>query len=499
MTRQLYHALPILLIAIFYACSPNGKAQEKARVTPHIVYDKEQFRVPEEDPRMGLVKHDGLPAIPIGLMAYIRYVELANNEDRIDYLLRQCGKNGFIHSLSLRVHWADILHKENGKLHIRPEGIGHLIDKINAKSKNLHGNGLPIFLKFFFEYFPEELCTPGTENGKTYETTMPDREDFYCYRLRGKYIPISTEKAYHTLLEEVMEKVSTWLHNYDPMGTRIPMLAFIGPFMSSNQMRVPNSAAPDDFPPNGSSTLHGIQWTKVEHVRAFEKFARLMGEQKYPGFAHRYWVFNYTYSGRYPLTTLDQKGVADILKASHPYGESGVLFKSESLCVNFNAKNDRFDPALMPRPTIKTQNMKTSPNRNASWRFKMLRDGPRSPYKTIVDSRLSHGWEIYRQFNYKFERKKKQGRGTQTATMYPLDSMIDNTVFTNPHLRKGWQGTLWVEIKKEEAIRSEKLFRLDTGGPLAPWLKTYDNSIREGVLRAVEERPALTNSNSPQH
>lgn len=50
-------------------------------------------------------------------------------------------------------------------------------------------------------------------------------------------VPLSCDPAWHSILDQVMDAIDAWLGEQDEGVTRVPIVHFLGPLMTSLQMR----------------------------------------------------------------------------------------------------------------------------------------------------------------------------------------------------------------------------------------------------------------------
>jgi hypothetical protein len=176
-------------------------------------------------------------------------------------------------------------------------------------------------------------------------------------------------------------------------------------------------------------------------------------------------VFNFTNlqprgGNVFSLSTADQAGVFEALRAAHPAGPAAVLGKTESLCVHFDRRAGRENAGADA----------------ASWRNQMAARPDRVPYRHLASLPLGHGWEAWAGLS--------PARDKRAPSLYPLEQLVENSLWLDPETRRQPQGTLWVEIWAQESEHPDKIPRLDRKPqPLGEYLADWDAAIRRQLRR----------------
>ncbi len=460
-TRYLYtFSLLALFVFGIIACSDfrhkdnqalidSAEATTQALPTPSLSTDGRQVRLSSKT-----------APFPIGLYVMARKNVLREQVTPESPLVK-IAKRNYIQAIAVGISWEDL---QPSSAPPNTAIIQRYLEQIEAASK-LAGRSqpLPVFLKLYLSKPPawtmssEAVAEPKLVKNKLGMTVVriPPRQRSTGDEMPTSEIPISTDPVYHRQLQNLIAAVAQGLATLDPDARRIPLFHFVGPAMTSNQMRVP---LPDLFPNQGTDKL-GAGWTKLKHIEAWRSFASVMA--KYPALAKRCWVFNFTNladreRNKFSLSTQEQVAVFDAVRTAHPAGPGSVISKTESLTVNFGRAEGN------------------------QWRNQMLTQSSAAPYRYIAQQKFYHAWENWASFS--------PGRDRRSSGLYPVNNLIKNSLYLdldNPEPREP-QGTLWVEIWSPEVIRADEIQRLDNSNEsLEAAFTRWDNEIRQTFQNAL--------------
>ena len=423
----------------------------------------------------------GTASLPVGLYTMVRSNWFTGNITADSRAVQIAGRD-FLQGVALGITWED-MQPESGP----PNGdvLRTCLQNID-KAAGLAGRDrpLPVLLKFYFYHLPPWTMKEGefpsdkpvaTTNklGMRVIRTPPLRRAAGNVRPASD-TPLSTDPVYHKHLKRLLRVVAETLDDVDPDATSVRAVHYAGPAMNSNQMRVPMR---DLFPDKGEDKL-GMGWTKEGHIRSWIGMADAMAG--FPAYRRRCWVFNFTNlpnrgDGTLALTTAEQAQVYQAVCRTHPAGPDAVIAKTESLCVNFQRRLDR--NLHTPAPTA------------SSWRLQMLTRDRQIPYQFIAGQTFGHGWENWAGFSPK--------RDHRAPSLYPFQELMENSLYLD--LEKDHpsvpQGTIWVEIWPQEAVRPDEIRRFDDKQvPLTESLQRWDQALR----KAMEEALSIVDHWSPQ-
>lgn len=428
---------------------------------------------PVFDPLLGVKIAKGGPFLDPGLAVLFRLKHVLGQEGEEETLAKTL-RHSWIHKISLSLTWED-LEPQPGSFD--EELLRRILSRIDKVSAEVGRKKPPmVFLKILpntprwsYASTPPNEIEAGTNSMGMKVLRLPGRKDATGASLPASEFPISTDPVYHQQLLRILKFLDRALMENDASAEKIPLIQYLGPSMGNFQMRLPISDPDGRYFPNKGPDRLGLGWNKEKHLEAWGAFAKSMSEL--PSFSRRLWVFNFTYlpatrGNGFFLTAEEQNRAAAGLLRHHPLGPDAVIYKTESLCVNF-------DQTILPDGTIGT---KTTNALASSWRSKFLRDEVYSPYRLIAGRSLRHGWEIWAGFSPK--------RDTRSASNYPVEELIENSLYLDLEKKPLTilQGTLWVDLWPQESAEPESIGRLDgSSEKLEALLSGWDESIREGL------------------
>lgn len=398
--------------------------------------------------------------------------------------------------VSMHFSWADIQPRapSPGDSGFSSSLLDAFLDSIDAAcvAEGLPKACLPVFLKPFLAREPDWSYRgpPATTNRPTIamnelgmRVVVQPREwiPFPNDVVPNSTIPISTDPAWQRQVNAATAFVADWLERADPNATRVTMVHFFPPVMTSLQMRPGPQQLFEYMANNGTDTI-GMDWSKAAHIDAWRKHARNMSY--YPAFSKRVWAFDFTNlpkhapkngSGPVPLylDTSDQKLVFDELVAAHPRGPGAVVAKTESLHVDLGTPPNASRCDFVPDPVH-------SP-RSFARQYAQAAD---IPYALIGSRKWRHGWENFAPL----EMPALPHNTTQIPGMYPVPVLANNSLYLDM-IAKPYplnpQGTLWSEIWRFEAINTSAAPACVSPSVLERQIRDWDSSMRQVYAQSL--------------
>ena len=459
-----------------------------------------------EDGR-GAVLVEGVTPVPIGLYAMIfasyppvgqfRPMEPADWESLVH--------NGYNAAVSLHFSWADI-QPQPPPAPLNFSLLTAALDSID-KACIVYGKDascLPVFLKPYFAKHPDwsytghNVSVPTVAKNAlgmrvvvrpTDPTTGVDRWNKYINEAgveAGRAIPISTDPLWQEQVAKLMRGVGEWLEKIDPSATRVRVVHFSGPVMSSLQMRPGPQELFQWMDNSGTDTL-GMQWSKPDHLAAWKSMAQKMPDWG-PAFEKRAWTFDFTVlppnrrnASQIFLDTVDQAAVFGVLAASHPRGPGAVIAKTESLHVQLWAQScvtcGRWSPSTGRCEFV------ADPTGQQSFATEYNSLPNEIPYQLIGSRVGRHGWENFAAL----AMEGLASNHSKIPAMFPIATLAKFSMWRDMNASKPAlaQGTLWAEIWRHEAINPAGFPSCETAIDLSEGLGKWDADLRQNFPRAI--------------
>lgn len=286
------------------------------------------------------------------------------------------------------------------------------------------------------------VLRPTAPNG----TDLWDRFVGTAQAIARRGIPISTDSAWQAQITRLTTGLGTWLNQADSDAMRVRVIHFVGPVMSSLQMR----PGPEELFPSldnsGKDTL-GMNWSKRKHIDAWKSAAQEFARSS-SAFAKRPWVFDFTVlppsssnASKLFLDTADQLEAFNAVANAHPAGPGAVIAKTESLHVDLGAGCNTC--SFTPDPEHSS--------RSFAVMYQDPANKPAIPYSFIGERAGRHGWENFAALSMKSLPFNK----SQIPSMFPVNVLAKFSIFQDMNASSPVkpQQTLWAEIWRNEGVR----------------------------------------------
>eukprot|EP00039_Didymoeca_costata_P021587 m.344922 g.344922 ORF g.344922 m.344922 type:complete len:478 (-) comp25425_c0_seq1:87-1520(-) len=432
--------------------------------------------------------------VPIGLysMLFVHYDETDyhNQFPQISVKdFQEIIRSRYIKAISMHFTWADI--QPTDAPCCDPTLLNNfltMLDKACAL-EGLPHSCLPIFMKPYFAHEPSWTYDgPPASSGDPFLAcnnvgmkvlVQPrDWNPHFGPVVPNVTIPISTDPGWQNQVAKLTAFLDSWLAEIDPNATRIPIVHFAGPVMTSLQMR-PGPSQMFDSLSNDGYDKFGMEWTKAGHIKAWTDLATAF--KQYPAMGKRAWAFDFTVlppksnnASFIDLDTSDQVQVFEALAAAHPDGPGAVIAKTESLHVDL-AKTSH---------TCAFVANATNPGSFASQSL----EKDDIAYQFIMNRTYRHGWENFAPL----EMPSLPYNKSDIPSMFPLSQLITNSLYSDlgkeldnkiPNVPAG---AIWAEIWRYESTNTSAAPSCVSPSELSSSMAQWDSRLREEYKRSLE-------------
>jgi hypothetical protein len=473
-----------------------------------------------EDGRAAVLA-EGVAPVPIGVYAMIfaSYPPFGQFKPMAAADWESLVHNGYNAAVSLHFSWADI-QPEPPPAALNFSLLTAALDSIDraCATHGRHAGCLPVFLKPYFAKHPEWSYTGPNVTVATVArnalgmrvVVRPTNATTGCDAWNkhideagveaGRAIPISTDPFWQEQVATLMRGVGQWLEQVDAAASRVRVVHFSGPVMSSLQMRPGPHELFRWLDNSGTDTL-GMQWTKASHLSSWKAMARQMAGWG-PAFGQRAWAFDFTVlpasrhnTSQLFLDTADQASVFDALAAAHPRGSGAVIAKTESLHVQLwppsCATCGRWSPQT-------GQCLFTAdPAGQESFASEYNHEPEQIPYQLIGSRVGRHGWENFAAL----AMKGLASNHSKIPAMFPVETLAKFSMWQDMNVSSPShaQGTLWAEIWRHEAVHPAGFPSCETAIDLTEQLGAWDQHLRRNFLRVAAPTPAAATAEPASH